>query len=129
MWVNVMTYLTQSRKLIRKVQRQVRLSRRVTTNFLIAELEQARALANVALDAFATGNRNRARLTAAMAKEGYDNVRKFLAKVKDEVRKPIEARLATLDALIGQLAAISLSASLDSALSARHGPLSLFLTE
>jgi hypothetical protein len=107
MWVNVMTYLTQSRKLIRKVQRQVRLSRRVTTNFLIAELEQARALANVALDAFATGNRNRARLTAAMAKEGYDNVRKFLAKVKDEVRKPIEARLATLDALIGQLAAIS----------------------
>ena len=107
MWVNVMTYLTQSRKLIRKVQRQVRLSRRVTTNFLIAELEQARALANVALDAFATGNRNRARLTAAMAKEGYDSVRKFLARVKDEVRKPIEARLATLDPLIGQLVAIS----------------------
>ena len=105
MWVNVMTYLTQSRKLIRKVHRQVRLSRRVTTNFLIAELEQARALANVALDAFATGNR--ARLTAAMAKEGYDSVRKFLARVKDEVRKPIEARLATLDPLIGQLAAIS----------------------
>jgi hypothetical protein len=73
----------------------------------MAELEQARALAKVALDAFATGNVERARLTAAMAKEGYDSVRNFLAKVKEEVRKPIEARLVTLDPLIGQLAAIS----------------------
>ena len=46
-------------------------------------------------------------VSAAMAKEGYDSVRNFLAKVKEEVRKPIEARLVTLDPLIGQLAAIS----------------------
>jgi NAD dependent epimerase/dehydratase family enzyme len=107
MWGNVMTYLTQSRKLIAKAQKQVRLSRKVTTNFLIADLEQVRALAKVALNAFATGNRQTARLTSAMAKEGYDSVRNFLARVKDEARKPIEARLATLDPLIGQLAAIS----------------------
>ena len=104
--VNVMTYLTQSRKLIAKAQRQVRLSREVTTNFLIAELEQARALAKVALDAFATGNRERARVTAAMGKEGYESVHKFLARVKNEMREPIEARLATLDPLIAQLTAL-----------------------
>jgi len=101
-----MTYLTQSRKLMAKAQKQVRLSRRVTTNFLLAELEQVRALAKVALDAFATGNRGRARLTAAMAKEGYDSVRNFLPRVKDEVRKPRDTT-SNLDPLIGQLAAIS----------------------
>ena len=81
----------------------------MTRDFLIAELEQARALAKVALDAFASGKRERARLTAAMAKEGYYSVCEFLTKVKDEVRKPVEARLVTMfmEPLIGQLAAIS----------------------
>ena len=47
-----------------------------------------------------------------MAKEGYYGVCDFLTRVKDEVRKPVEARLVAMfmDPLIGQLAAISTSA-------------------
>ena len=104
-----MTYLTQSRNLRAKAQRQIERSREVTRDLLIAQLEQARALAKIALDAFATGKRERARQTAAMAKEGYYGVCEFLTRVKDEVRKPVEARLVAMfmDPLIGQLAAIS----------------------
>ena len=58
------------------------------------------------LNAFATGNRERARLTAAMAKGVYDSVRNFLPRVKDEVRKPRDTT-SNLDLLIGQLATIS----------------------
>ena len=66
----------------------------------MAELELTRTFAQIALDSFAAGKRDRASRAAAAAKEGYDTVRKFLGKVKDELRKPIEARLTTLDTLM-----------------------------
>jgi hypothetical protein len=104
--VIAMSYSSQSRKVRARAQRQVELSKRVTTDFLNAELELTRTLTTIALNSFADGNHDRARRAAATAKEGYDTVRKFLPKLKDEARKPIEAKLATLDPLIVQLAAI-----------------------
>ena len=99
--VIVMTYSNQSRKLTARAQRQIERSREVTRDFLIAELELSRTFAQIALDSFAAGNRKRANRAAAAAQEAFDTVRKFIGKVKDEEREPIESKLATLDPLIG----------------------------
>ena len=95
-----MNYSNQSQKLRATAQRQIELSGKVTRDFLLAEVELSRTFAKIAIDSWAAGNCDRARRAAASATEAYATVREFLGKVKDEVRRPIETRLGTLDPLM-----------------------------
>ena len=85
--------------------RQIERSREVTGHFLMAELELTRTFAKIALDSFAAGSATGQAERQRRAKRAY-TVRKLVGKVKAEARKPIEARLTTLDPLMKQLAAI-----------------------
>jgi hypothetical protein len=100
------TVLKESRQLVEGAQIEVEFSKRVAANFLHVEVELSGTFSQMALDSFAAGHIERARRTAAAAKEAYATVHKFLPKLLVHDRESIEAKLATLDALIGKLAAI-----------------------
>ena len=71
-------------------------------DFLNLECELAATLAQIALDSFAAGHIDRARGTAAAAKEGHETVLRFRLRLKDDgAREQIESILVVLDPLIG----------------------------
>jgi hypothetical protein len=83
----------------------VEISQRAAADFLNLELGLASTFAQMALNSFAAGHTDKAMRTAA-AREAHSTIRKFLPKLMVPQRKPIEAKLETLDPLIEQLAAI-----------------------
>ena len=104
---DVINVFAEARRLIGSAQMEVEASQQLIADFLNTECELTATLAQIALDSFAAGHLDRARGTAAAAKEGHDTVLRFRLKLKDDTaREEIEAILVTLDPLIGKLAAI-----------------------
>ena len=104
--MNSWELLTESRQLIETAQDLLEISQRAVADFLNLELGLASTFAQMALNSFAAGHTDKAMRTAAAAREAHSTIRKFLPKLMVPQRTPIEARLATLDPLIEQLAAI-----------------------
>ena len=103
---DAMKVLIESRRVIEAALAEVEFSKRVTADFLNTEVEITATLADIALVSMAAGRLTRARKAAAAAKKGYETIYRFRLKLKDDDREQIESKLATLDPLIGQLAAI-----------------------
>ena len=103
---DAMKVLIESRRLVEAAQAEVEFSKRVTADFLNTEVEITATLADIALVSCAAGRLPRARQAAAAAKKGYETIHRFRSKLNDDDREQIEAKLATLDPLIGQLTAI-----------------------
>jgi len=96
----------EARRLIEWAQTEAEAgaSQQLMADFLNLECELAATLAQIALDSFAAGHVDRARGTAAAAKEGYETVLRFRLRLKDDgAREQIESILVALDPLIGKV--------------------------
>jgi hypothetical protein len=99
--------VTESRLLIETAQRKLEFSQEMIADFLQTELSLASTFAELALDSFSAGHTDTATRTAAAAKQAYSTVQKFLPKLMVQEREPIEAKLASLDALMERLDTIN----------------------
>jgi hypothetical protein len=97
---------TESRQLVETAEMTLASCRRTTADFVNVELELSTTFAQTALNSFRAGKVDRARRTAAAAREGHTTIRQFLPKLEAHDRDLVEAKLATLDPLIEQLAEI-----------------------
>ena len=103
---DVMKVFAEAHQLIASAQTEAEESQRLLADFLKTECELSATLAQIALDSFAAGHVDRARGTAAAAKEAHETVLRFRLRLKDGTREQIESILVALDPLMGKLAAI-----------------------
>ena len=104
---DVMKVFAEAHHLIASAQTEVEEPQRLIADFLKTECELSATLAQIALDSFAAGHVDRARGTAAAAKEAHETVLRFRLRLKDGTREQIESILGALDPLIGKLALIN----------------------
>jgi hypothetical protein len=97
---------TESRMLAETAETLLESCRRTTADFLNVELELSTTFAQMALDSFAAGKVDKARRTADATREGLATIHKFMPRLTAHDRELVEAKLATLEPLIEQLADI-----------------------